>query len=283
MKRLKRKHIILIIILASALIYILISHITISTKTYIVTSPLLNEGSSIKIILIADLHNSIFGRNQSILINKIMDINPDLIIMAGDIYDSVSKMTGVSLLLSGIAGTAPIYFVTGNHEYLGRNIRAIRDELISYGVIILSDNYEIININNNEIVIAGTEDPYKRFYETPNYNQIGSMEMAFRELDEYSLFKIFTAHRPEMINEYLKFSFNLILTGHTHGGQIRIPFIMNGLFASNQGFFPKYAGGIYLHDKVTHIISRGLSINHPRIPRIFNPPELVSIILEFER
>jgi predicted MPP superfamily phosphohydrolase len=201
-----------------------------------------------------------------------------LIILAGDIFDDAIPTTGAKLLLSGIYDIAPVYFVTGNHEYWDNNIRTIREELISYGVIILSDNYVKITVNNNEIILAGIEDHHKTLYETPEYNQNESMEKAFRELDAISLYKILTAHRPENIEMYKKYSFDLILSGHTHGGQVRLPFI-NGLYAPNQGLFPKYAGGMYTHGNVTHIISRGLSINS-RLPRIFNPPELVIIIVE---
>ena len=105
------------------------------------------------------------------------------------------------------------------------------------------------------------------------------MERAFRELDEISLYKILIAHRPERIEDYKQYSFDLVLSGHAHGGQVRIPGIMNGLYAPHQGLFPKYAGGMYTHDNLTHIVSRGLSVNS-RLPRIFNPPELVIISIE---
>jgi predicted MPP superfamily phosphohydrolase len=259
-------------------VYITISCSTISTKTYRTETPLLEEQNSIKIVLISDLHSTIYGKDQIILIDMIKNINPDLIVLSGDIFDDVAPMTGTQLLLNGIYGIAPIYYVTGNHEYMSNNIQAIREKLMSYGVIILSDDYTIIEINNNVIVIAGIEDPYKSLYEMPNYNQNDSMERAFRELDEISLYKILIAHRPEMIEIYKKYSFDLILSGHTHGGQIRIPYI-NGLYAPNQGFFPKYAGGMYTHGNMVHIISRGLSVT-PWFPRIFNPPELVIVIVE---
>ena len=242
-------------------------------------TPLLEEQSSIKIVLISDLHSTIHGKDQTTLIDLVKNINPDLIVLSGDIYDDVISMTGTQLLLKGITGIAPIYYVTGNHDYLSNNMQAFREELRSFGVIILSDNYVIIEINDNEIVIAGIEDPYKRLYETPDYNQNDSMESAFRELDEIPLYKILIAHRPELIENYKKYSFNLILSGHTHGGQVRIPPILNGLYAPGQGVFPKYAGGIYTHGNLKHVISRGLSVN-PRLPRIFNPPELVIIVIE---
>jgi predicted MPP superfamily phosphohydrolase len=100
--------------------------------------------------------------------------------------------------------------------------------------------------------------------------------MAGRDL---SLYSILLAHRPEHIDQYLNYGFDLVLSGHSHGGQWRIPFILNGLYAPDQGFFPKYAGGKYEHGSTIHIVGRGLSKNSTRIPRIFNPPELVIIEL----
>jgi predicted MPP superfamily phosphohydrolase len=252
---------------------------TISTKTYQIKTDLFEERKSIKIALISDLHSTIYGKDQSVLINIVKDVNPDLIMLTGDIFDDIVPMTGTKLFLSGISGIAPVFYVTGNHEYMSRNMVKIREELASHGVIILSDTYTIIEINNTEIIIAGIEDPYKKRYEAPKYNQNDSMEKAFRELDEIKIYKILIAHRPERIENYKKYSFDLVLSGHAHGGQVIIPNKINGLYAPNQGLFPKYAGGIYTHGKLTHIVSRGLSVN-PWLPRIFNPPELVIVVIE---
>jgi predicted MPP superfamily phosphohydrolase len=259
-------------------IYFFYSCTSISSKTYKIETNKLEKQKSIKIALISDLHSTIYGKDQSKLINKVKDINPDLIVLSGDIFDDVVPMKGTQLLLSGISSLAPIFYVTGNHEYWSHNIQGIRDELDSYGVIILSDTFKIIEINDTKIVIAGIEDPDKRNFETANYNQKDNMEKAFRELDEIKLYKILIAHRPELIENYKLYSFDLVLSGHAHGGQVRLPFI-NGLYAPNQGLFPKYSGGIYNHGNLKHIISRGLSIN-PRLPRIFNPPELVIVLIE---
>jgi predicted MPP superfamily phosphohydrolase len=257
----------------------MISCNTIKTQNYKLDSPVLVENTSIKIVVISDLHSTIFGKDQSPLIERIKKVNPDLILLTGDIFDDIVPMDGTVLLLNGIAGTVPVYYVTGNHEYWTYNIRAIKNELKIHGINILSDSYSKININGNEIILAGIEDPDKKDYEAPEYDQNIVMEEAFRELDEIRAYKILMAHRPENIETYCKYSFDLVVSGHTHGGQVRIPFIMNGLYAPNQGLFPKYAGGLYRHGKLTHIISRGLSVN-PKIPRIFNPPELVVIVIE---
>ena len=262
-----------------AIVCIGVSCTSISTQTYTINTPLLEEQSVIKIVLISDLHSTIFGKDQSVLIDMIKETEPDLIFLTGDIIDDVVPVTGTRLLLSGISGIAPIYYVTGNHEYWSHNIQEIREELVSYGVIILSDSYVKIKINNNEIIIAGIDDPDKKDYETPAYNQDDSMEEAFRELDNVLVFKILLAHRPERIENYKRYSFDLVLSGHAHGGQVRLPPLINGLYAPHQGLFPKYAGGIYTHGNLKHIVSRGLSIN-PKLPRIFNPPELVVVIIE---
>lgn len=258
------------------IISIIFSCRTIAIKTYTIESPLFMKDSGLKIILISDLHNSIYGKDQTPLIDKIKQQNPDLIVLTGDIFDNKVRMTGTKLLLSGISNSAPVYYVTGNHEYRSKKMKEIREHLEYYGILVLSDEYTKIKINKNEFILARIEDPEKKKYEEKNYDQNTVMEERFRELDNMVLYKILLTHRPERIKDYQKFSFNLILSGHTHGGQIRIPKIVNGLFAPNQGFFPKYGGGMYQHDNLVHIISRGLALNIMR-PRIFNSPELVVI------
>ena len=266
--------------LLSALLSLLsISCTSIATQTYNLQTPLFKEQSSIKLILISDLHNTKHGTNQEKLINLVKEAQPDLILITGDITDEISSIKGTRMLLSGISGIAPIYYVTGNHEYMTKKIDTIREELASFGVNILSDTYVKLEINKNEIIIAGIEDPYKKKYETQDYNQREIMEAEFRELDGVHIYKILLAHRPELIELYKQYSFDLVLSGHAHGGQVIIPNAINGLYAPHQGFFPKYAGGLYTHDDLTHIVSRGLSINF-FLPRIFNSPELVVIVIE---
>ncbi|GHV11883.1 phosphoesterase [Spirochaetia bacterium] len=253
---------------------------TISTPAYTVQTPALAAENIITIVLITDLHSTIYGGDQTPLIEMIAAQKPDLILLAGDIVDDKRPVTGTTLLLEGIRRLAPIYYVTGNHEYMSQRIGDIRHTLESFGVVILSDSYVHINIKGNAVVVAGVEDPYKKKFETPAYDQSLSMRRAFRELDNIAAYKILIAHRPENIKTYAEYSFDLVVSGHAHGGQIRIPGVFNGLYAPNQGLFPRYAGGLYTHDALTHIVSRGLSVNRPLFPRIFNSPELVVIFVE---
>ena len=236
------------------------------------------KGTKINLVLLTDLHSAIYGKNQQKLLEHVKEQNPDLVLLVGDIADDKVSIRGMSLLLEGIQGLCPIYYTTGNHEYWSGDIQSIRTEIEKYGVKILSDEYVEIQVKGTPLIIAGLEDPDKQSYETPNYSQLDAMETAFGGLDELEGYKILLAHRPERIEQYLEYPFDLVVSGHAHGGQVRIPYLLNGLYAPNQGVFPRYAGGLYPHGEATHIVSRGLAKNW--IPRVFNRPEVVSITLE---
>jgi len=280
----KKRKLLILVFLIFIFVYVLISYNTnklVLIRSYDLRTPLITEQNGIRIVLISDLHSGIYGKEQNFLIDTIKRAEPDLIFLTGDIYDSIISMKGTDLFLSGISNVAPVYYVTGNHEYKSNKIQTIREKLISYKVNILSDTYTKVKIKNDELILAGIEDPAKKLFETPDYNQSDSMEKAFRELDRIQLYKILIAHRPENIEIYKKYSFDLVLSGHTHGGQIIIPGLLNGIYAPQQGFFPKYAGGMYEHGKLTHIISRGLSKKF-MLPRIGNPQEMVIIYINPE-
>ncbi|GHV43288.1 ser/threonine protein phosphatase [Spirochaetia bacterium] len=256
----------------------LISCRTISISSYTVQTPGMAAENLITIALISDLHSTIYGGDQRPLIELIAAQRPDLILLSGDIVDDKTPVTGTTLLLAGIRDLAPIFYVTGNHEYMSKRIGDIRHTLESFGVVILSDSYVQLDIRGNAVIVAGVEDPYKKIFETPGYDQNLSMRRAFGALDKIAAYKILIAHRPENIKAYAEYPFDLVVSGHAHGGQVRIPHVLNGLYAPGQGLFPRYAGGRYTHGSLTHIVSRGLSVD-PWIPRIFNPPELVIIFV----
>jgi predicted MPP superfamily phosphohydrolase len=232
----------------------------------------------INIVLISDLHCSIYGKNQKKLIEKIKGQNPDLILIAGDIVDQKRLSYGAELFLAGIKDIAPVFYALGNHEYKQGNVEKTKTMIRDFGITILDACYIRTNIKGMPVLIAGIDDPIKVRY-VNRYLERNSMRRAFSSLGDIEDYKILIAHRPEKIDKYLKYDFDLIVSGHTHGGQVRIPFILNGLFSPGQGWFPKYAGGLFYHGKLTHIISRGVSFM-PLLPRVFNPPEVVCIIIE---
>jgi len=245
-------------------------------RNYAIETNKIPNGESVRAVLISDLHNYIYGDNQSKIIDRVIDANPDIILLAGDMADDVTPILGLELFLAGIRDIAPIFYVTGNHEYWTRDIASVKRLFREFGVTVLEDKYVEIEISGIPIVVAGVCDPEcSRF---GNRQNRPTMQEAFGHLSaDDGRFKILLSHRPELIHEQRQFPFDLVVAGHAHGGQWRIPFILNGLFAPNQGLFPRYAGGKYKFDDTTLIVSRGITVNHPSIPRIFNPPEIVVI------
>ena len=245
-----------------------------TVKHYRVHTDKFEAGDSLRIVLVADLHSHIYGHGQGDLISVIEGQSPDIIVLAGDIADDVAPFDGAKLLVSGIADIAPVFYVSGNHEYWSGDIENIKETIRALGVAVLEDEYKEIEISGIALVVAGADDPEWVHYE--DKAGLKPMDESFKELAHKGQFKILVAHRPELIETYKGYSFDLVLSGHTHGGVVRIPLLSNGLFAAHQGWFPKYVGGVYKHDGLTHIVSRGVSFN-PKTPRIFNPPE-VSVI-----
>ncbi len=245
-------------------------------RRYEINTDKLNPGECIRIVLISDLHNHVYGDKQSKIISLIQKQNPDIIALAGDIADDQVPIVGTELFLAGIQGMAPVYYVTGNHEFWSSDIKNIKDIIGRYGVTILEHNYERVKVGNSSIIIGGVDDPDIVDFEQADFDWEGELYNGFSHLTDYPEFKVLLSHRPELIDVYLKTDFDLVLSGHSHGGQVRIPLILNGLYAPDQGWFPKYAGGMYSHDNLTHIVSRGVSYN-PRMPRIFNPPEIAVV------
>lgn len=269
-----------IIILITFIIFIFIAFYNgLVVRNYTVkTSKLLND-KSIRIVLVSDLHSHIYGKGQSKIANKIKAQNPDIIALAGDIADDKVPIEGTKLFLKAIKDIAPIYYVTGNHETWTGEVDKIKNVFRSFGVNVLENSYENININGIDLVIAGVDDPEITRFSRPQFNWHREILNAFSNIDEVAGYKILLSHRPEEVDLYNSLPFDMVLSGHSHGGQVRIPFILNGLLAPHQGFFPKYAGGLYQLESYTLIVSRGVSFN-PWLPRVFNPPEIVVIDIE---
>lgn len=256
---------------------------TIKTVRYSIDSSKLAPSSNVTIALIADLHSTLFGTAQEPLIEKLTEAKPDLIVLCGDIFDEYRPFDAVEFFLEGIQNIAPIYFVYGNHEYYNEidktygSLNDIKNLLLRYKVRILDDAFETITVRGSAFILAGVQDPAKTRYEMPGYGQERAMQTAFTKLREMPGYKILLAHRPERIKYYAKYPFDLVLSGHAHGGQVRLLFI-NGLYAPGQGIFPKYAGGLYKYENAALIVSRGISVHEWR-PRVFNSPELVIVTL----
>ena len=243
----------------------------------------LAEGS-VRLALITDLHSCSYGKGMKTLIDAVNAEEPDVILLGGDIFDDELPDDNAQAFLAGLGGGVPCYYVTGNHEYWsGEDAFGKKMAILErYGIIRLSGTGETIEIGGLRLLICGVDDPCQ--WTGVLLNDVP--EGFLRELAEVSAlveedaYSILLTHRPELFELYGKYGFDLALSGHAHGGQWRIPLLMNGFYAPNQGFFPKLAGGKYEKNGTVMIVSRGLARETTRIPRLFNPPELVIVDLE---
>ena len=250
-----------------------------TVRHYELQSAKVQNGNSVRIVVIADLHSHLYGENQHVLLDKIKEQKPDIIALVGDIVDDERNELSERQFLDGVADIAPAYYVIGNHEVWSGEWELIKDMVASYGITVLTNDSETITINGIDLCIGGVEDP--DVFPISHDEQIRAMTSDKQMLEgflslSHDTYNVLLAHRPERFEEYQKYGFDLVLSGHAHGGQVRIPGIINGLMAPNQGLFPKYAGGEYNENSQTMVVSRGLSYN-PRLPRIFNPPEVVVV------
>ena len=232
--------------------------------------------SPVKLALITDLHCCLYGENQLQLIRAIDKNKPDAVLLGGDIFDDYYVNNNSHILIDNIVQKYKTYYVSGNHEWWSEKMYEHFDYLKNAGVIILRGDSDWLNINDSRIVISGIDDPEVNVYNKSHATCEEQLETVAENIDsEY--YNVLLTHRPENVQQYFKHDFDLVLSGHAHGGQGRIPFILNGLYAPNQGFFPELAGGIYDFDGKKMIVSRGLSRENTELPRIFNRPELVFV------
>lgn len=255
-----------------------LAYFAMSERMCLKTYPVLSEKikAPIKVLQISDLHSSHYGSEGSELIEAATNISPDIVVMTGDILDDCAPNGACFKFLKKIASLYPCYYVTGNHEVYSHLVDAIKDKLASYGIRVLEGETETVTIGEQNIVIGGVDDPIASPDKSGRLWEDQLVECG-KNLDGES-FSILLSHRPELISYYEETPFDLVLAGHAHGGQVRIPGILNGLYAPHQGIFPKFAGGEYtMANGGKMIVSRGLS--KLVRPRVFNRPELVLVTL----
>ena len=246
-----------------------------SVSEYTVFSDKVSSG--ITIVQISDLHNCVFGEGNRDLLDAVDALRPDIVALTGDIADPRSDKTPSIDFARAISAKYPCFYVIGNHEnsYAGRS-KKICAEFEQAGLTVFHGDGQIIDINGSRLLVCGIDDPLA----SPDYN-LDMWEQQLEKCDgmiEDGLFSVLLSHRPECVDYYASTSFDLVLAGHAHGGQARLPLVLpQGLYAPNQGFFPKYTSGRFeLGDRGTvMIVSRGLSTRLR--PRVFNRPDIVKI------
>ena len=228
-----------------------------------------------RIVQLSDLHGSSFGEGNARLIEKVRAEEPELIALTGDFLDegkTERELPELEALVRELAAIAPVYFVSGNHDWASGEAYTLFETLGSAGAVCLRNEHLRLERGGDSIVLAGVDDPNGPA-EMPEPD--GFVAQLRKEAPED--FVLLLAHRAYWAERYPELDVDLILCGHTHGGIVRLPFV-GGLAASNMGLFPEYDAGLFELPSYTLFISRGLGNSVP-LPRFLNTPEIVSITL----
>ncbi|MHC2836662.1 metallophosphoesterase [Bacillus sp. F9_6S_D1_P_5] len=279
MKRNMNRIILFIAIIVGFSIFLYVQNNLISiTEVNIKSSKIPSTFKGFKILQISDLHNKKFSNNQETLIQKVKGENPDVIVITGDLIDSKSYDAEVSMeLIRELVMEYPIYFVTGNHEKWSGKYNDLEKELKKHHVTILRNEHVTIHKGKQKINLLGIDDPAFVAGNRDEGNIVKDEILKAKFEMKPDTYNVLLSHRPEFLAEYANEKIDLVLSGHAHGGQVRLPFI-GGLVAPNQGLFPTYTAGLYEKQNTSMVVSRGLG-NSVIPQRIFNRPELVVVQL----
>ena len=275
----------IILAVVAAIVFALIAWIiwgntALELNTYTVTSSKLPQSfDGYRIAHVSDLHNAEMGKNNEKLLTMLRDADPDMIAITGDLVDSRNTDIEVALqFVREAVKIAPCYYVTGNHEARISEYDELKEAMKAAGVTVLEDAQTEISLTGEFITLIGVNDPtYQTDYLFGDAKTV--MNTKLEELHtEQDRFTILLSHRPELFETYVDHDLDLVLSGHAHGGQFRLPFV-GGLVAPNQGFFPEYDAGLYSMNHTNMIVSRG--IGNSILPfRFNNRPEVIIIELK---
>jgi len=255
---------------------------SIDAETYTVQSAELPAAfDGLRIVQVSDLHGKEFGENSARLLNAVAELRPDLIAITGDLIDRESQMEMLPALTKGLAAIAPTYYVTGNHEWSVEwsgsedAVRRLKELLSDCGVVVLSNEYVLLERGGSSVVLAGIDDPN-------GYADQKTPEELYGEIkEEYpDSAVLLLAHRNDAIERYAAAGYDIVLSGHGHGGIIRPPFT-DGLFGVDRTLFPTWTAGEYQVGDTVLFVSRGLGNNTVPVHgfRLFNRPHLPLVIL----
>lgn len=280
----KKKRIIALAVVAAILLALIIwtawGNTALQLNVYTISSDRLPEAfDGYRIVHVSDLHNAELGKDNEKLVDMLQEAKPDIIAITGDIIDSRNTDIDIALQFTKAAmEIAPCYYVTGNHEARVSEYDELKAGLIKQGVVVLEDATSEISLDGDTITLIGVNDPsYQTDYLFGDSETV--MNGKLQEIsDDKNGFTVLLSHRPELFEIYADNNMDLVLSGHAHGGQFRLPFV-GGLVAPNQGFFPRYDAGLYTEENTNMVVSRG--IGNSILPfRFNNRPEVILIELK---
>jgi len=280
----KKKRLIVLAVLAAILLALILwiawGNKALELNTFSISSSKLPESfDGYRIAHVSDLHNAEIGKDNEKLLVMLWDADPDMIVITGDIIDSRNTDIEVALqFVQEAVKIAPCYYVTGNHEARVNEYGELKAGMEAAGVTVLEDARTEISLEGDTITLIGVNDPsFQTDYLFGDSETV--MKSKLEELHtENDGFTILLSDRPELFDTYADHDIDLILCGHAHGGQFRLPFV-GGLVAPNQGLFPEYDAGIYTEGNTNMLVSRG--VGNSILPfRINNRPEVILIELQ---
>ena len=284
----KNKKIIVLVCIALIFISILMCFITkIDVTKYTISNEKIpEEFNGFKIVQLSDFHSQGYRDTMEKLISKVKDINPDIIVMTGDMVSwDMEDIEEVKILIKSLAEVYPIYYIDGNHEHLAEILRpgkyvAFIEFMKELGVTIIKNDYVEIYKGDESINLYGVNIPLdwpSGVYVSKLQLESDYVEKTLPEADT-DKFNILLAHNPIFIKQYSKWGANLVLAGHMHGGIVRIPFTNIGLLSPERTIFPKYAAGKFKVNGSIMIVNRGIGGSSFDL-RLFNNPEITVITL----
>ena len=226
----------------------------------------------LRVAELSDLHGRSFGKNNVRLLRTLQKARPDMICICGDLFDEKTDLTMLEPLRTGLTDIAPVYYVTGNHEWQVKNLREILQKMRAWGVTVLENEGRVLSRGGAEMVVAGVHDPCGPYdMKTP--------AALVRELRsaQGNDFILMLSHRNDELAMWSQLGVQLVLSGHCHGGVVRLPFV-GGVFGTRRELFPEYDAGVYRQDGTTLFVSRGLGYTNVHF-RLFNRPHVPIMIL----
>ncbi|MDR1589237.1 MAG: metallophosphoesterase [Oscillospiraceae bacterium] len=225
-----------------------------------------------RIVSLSDVHAAQFGKNNKNLIAATARARPDIIAITGDLIDRAGQLGIIDTLVGGLTRIAPVYYVTGNHEWDSGDMKNLQSLLEQRGVTVLRNAYVPLTKGGGTIILAGTDDPNGP---ADMIKPVEFFETVRRA--EGDRFLIVLEHRNNHLELYSSLGVDLVVCGHAHGGIVRLPFT-DGLIGPSREFLPTYTNGIYTRGATSMLVSRGVG-NHTGFPRFLNNPHIPVAIL----
>jgi predicted MPP superfamily phosphohydrolase len=226
-----------------------------------------------RIVQLSDLHGAVYGKDNARLVRAVRAAKPDLIALTGDFIDTADDLASFSDLARSLTAIAPVYFVSGNHDWNSGSIKALAEILRRAGVRYLQNEAVTLERSGGSILLAGVEDP-----NGPADMIKPDRLMERLRAEQPDSFILLLGHRNYWAERYPALPVDLILCGHGHGGVVRLP-LVGGLLGTGGEFLPEYSDGVFSSGQYRMLVSRGLGGRFPLI-RFLNNPEIVVLTLK---